>query len=133
MNLVMQTKNQKNENSMRESAKKMMSFLGAVAMLGTSFPAATVAQSADETTSDAYIECASKNQEMTLRSSVENDSSNESYEPSDSCQWGCSGSCWSSCQSSCRGTCASGCTGSCMGGCKGACMNGCNAGSGYRW
>ena len=129
----MKTKKQKSETSLREPAKKMMSFLGAVAMLGTSFPVTTTAQNVCESPSDACIERTSEKGVLNLQTSVENAGSTESYEPSDSCQWGCSGTCWSSCQSSCRGTCSSGCTGSCMGGCKGTCMNGCNAGSGYRW
>lgn len=129
----MKTKKQKNETSLREPAKKMMSFLGLVAMLSTSFPLTSTAQNECENPSDACVERTSKKEELNLQTSIDNAGSTQYYDQDDSCQWGCSGSCWSSCQSSCRGNCASGCTGSCSGGCKGACMNSCNAGSGYRW
>lgn len=129
----MKTKKQKKETSLRKPAKKMMSYLGVVAMLCTSFPVASEAQNVCEIPSDACIEHTSKKDEINVQTTIENAGSTEYYDQDDSCQYGCSGSCWSSCQSSCRGYCSSGCTGSCSSGCKATCSNGCNGGSGYRW
>ena len=74
----MKTKKQKSETSLREPAKKMMSFLGAVAMLGTSFPVTTTAQNVCESPSDACIERTSEKGVLNLQTSVENAGSTES-------------------------------------------------------
>lgn len=128
----MQTKNQK--DSLCKPTKKMLSFLGAVAVIGTSFTAHAADQNACESRSDLAIEIETQKDPLGLQIVTGVDGDQEtSIKPSDDCQFGCSGSCWSSCQSSCRGTCSQGCTGSCMGGCKATCSNGCNGGSGFRW
>ena len=113
--------------------KKMLLFLGAVAVMGTPLTANAADPNVCESPSDLVIEIEKKKDPLGLQIVAGVEEEEASIKPNDGCQFGCSGSCWSSCQSSCRGHCSSGCTGSCMGGCKATCSNGCNGGSGYRW